>query len=296
MSAKYAIMAAHRQHFPVTLMCRLLDVSCAGFYAAQRRSPSARAHTDEELRLLVRAAHRQSRARYGAPRIQRALRKRDVHVAKKRIARLMRDDGLVGRRIRRGVSTTQRNAADPVAPNHLARDFAVRPTRTMNTAWVSDVTYIPTRMGWLYLAIVLDVTSRRIVGWATSACNDTALVLTALQRALAHRQPAAGWVHHSDRGATYTSHAYQHVIRRAVGVASMSRHANCWDNAVAESFFATLEWELLADADFASHIAAYRALVEFIDGWYNHERLHSALGYKTPVEFEHDLLRTPQAA
>lgn len=178
----------------------------------------------------------------------------------------------------------------------MARDFAVSTTRAVNTAWVSDVTYIPTRMGWLYLAVVLDVASRRIVGWATSACNDTNVVLQALQRALAHRRPPVGWLHHSDRGATYTRHAYQRAIAAAAGTASMSRHANCWDNAVAESFFATLEWELLDGTDFPSHTAAHHALVEFIDDWYNLHRLHSTLGYKTPMEFEQDLLRSPQAA
>jgi len=194
MSDKYAAIAAHRTAFPVTLMCRVLGVSCSGFYAAQRRVPSARTQADEPLRVQIRTAFHQSRKRFGAPRIMRALRAQRVRVSTKRIARLMQTDGLQGRAPRRFVITTQRNPADRVAPNLLDRDFAVRATRPLNTVWVSDVTFIPTRMGWLYLAIVLDLASRRVVGWATSAHNDTALVLEALQRALAVRQPPAGLV------------------------------------------------------------------------------------------------------
>ena len=182
MSDQYAAIAAHRTELPVTLMCRVLDVSCAGFYAAQRRLPSARAQADKPLRVHIRTAFGQSRKRFGAPRIIRVLRTPRVRVSTKRIARLMQADGWQGRPPRRFVRTTQRNPADRVAPNLLHRDFAVRATRPLNTVWVSDVTFIPTRMGWLYLAIVLDLASRRVVGWATSAHNDTALVLAALQR------------------------------------------------------------------------------------------------------------------
>ena len=296
MSDQYAAIAAHRTQFPVTLMCRVLDVSCSGFYAALGRVPSARTQADEPMRVQIRTAFRQSRKRFGAPRIMRALRAQCVRVSTKRIARLMQTDGLQGRRPRRFVITTQRNPADRVAPNLLDRDFDVRATRPLNTVWVSDVTFIPTQMGWLYLAIVLDLASRRVVGWATSAHNDTALVLAALQRALAPRQPAAGWWHHSDQGRTYTSDDYRAAIANAHGIASMSRRGNCWDNAVAESFFATLEWELLDGAPFATHTACHDALVTFIDTWYSHERMHSSLAYQTPVQFEQDLLRTRRAA
>lgn len=296
MSDKYAAIAAHRAEFPVTLMCRVLDVSCAGFYAAQRRLPSARHQSDEPLRVEIRTAFRRSGKRFGAPRIMRELRTRDRRVSTKRVARLMRADGLYGRPPRPWVTTTQRNPADRVAPNLLNRDFAVRPTRPLNTVWVSDVTFIPTRVGWLYLAIVLDLASRRVVGWATSAHNDTTLVLDALRRAVALRQPPKGWWHHSDQGSPYTSDDYQRALANAHGIPSMSRRANCWDNAVAESFFATLEWELLDGAHFVTHAACHRALVTFIDTWYNHERLHSALHFQSPVQYEQHLLRTPQAA
>lgn len=296
MSDKYAVIQAHRPDFPVTLMCRVLDVSCAGFYASRTRVASARAHEEEQLRVVVRSAFAQARKHYGAPRITAQLRSRGVPVAKKRVARLMREDGLVARRKRRFVVTTDSGHTQPIAPNTLARDFAIGPTRTLNTVWVSDVTFVPTAMGWLYLAIVLDLASRRVVGWATSAWNDTALVLLALQRAIASRQPPPGWLHHSDRGSPYASAAYRACVEAHGGTMSMSRTGNCWDNAVAESFFATVEWELLEDTHFSTHGAATRGLTDFIDGWYNVDRLHSALDYKTPVDFEQELLRTPRTA
>jgi transposase InsO family protein len=162
--------------------------------------------------------------------------------------------------------------------------------------WASDVTFIPTLAGWLYLAVVLDLSSRRVLGWATSARNDTALALTALDRALAVRSAGAGLVHHSDRGSGYASHVYRAALAGRGIEASMSRAGDCWDNAVVESFFATLEWEPLDGAPLRSHAGMTRALVEFIDRWYNHERMHSTLGYQSPVEYEQDLLRTTRAA
>lgn len=296
MSDKYAVIHAHRVEFPITLMCRVLAVSCAGFYASRTRITSARAHEEEQLRVLVRSAFVQARKHYGAPRITAQLRTQGVPVAKKRVARLMREDGLIARRKRRFVVTTDSAHTQPIAPNTLARDFAVEPTRALNTVWVSDVTFIPTAMGWLYLAIVLDLASRRVVGWATSAWNDTALVLLALQRAIASRNPPPGWLHHSDRGSPYASVAYGACVATHGGTMSMSRTGNCWDNAVAESFFATVEWELLDDTHFSTHGAATRGLTDFIDGWYNGTRLHSSLDYRTPVAFEQDLLRATRTA
>lgn len=296
MSDKYAVIAAHRREFSVQLMCRVLLVSTSGFYGAMARGPSARAAADDRLLVQVRATFTTFRKRYGSPRVHQQLRIAGTRVSSKRVARVMRADGLVARPRRRGVRTTDSAHTEPVAPNTLARDFAITPTRAVNTTWVSDITYLPTGMGWLYLAIVLDLASRRIVGWATSASLDTALPLAALQRALAVRQAPAGLLHHSDRGSQYASHEYRACLAAHGGIVSMSRRGNCWDNAVAESFFATLEWELLVDERFASHGAMHRALVTFIDTWYNHERLHSSLGYRTPVAFEQDLRRTLPAA
>ena len=294
MSDKYAVIAAHRSAFDIRLMCRVLSVSRAGFYAWQHRTPSAHTQTDADLRVEVRAEFKKARTRYGSPRVQRALRKRGIAVGAKRVARLMREEHLIARRPRPFVVTTQSAHAFPVAENRVARDFAVG--GPLNAVWASDVTFIPTLAGWLYLAVVLDLASRRVLGWATSARNDTALALTALERALAIRPPTTGLVHHSDRGAGYASHAYQAALRARAITPSMSRPGDCWDNAVVESFFATLEWELLAGAPLQSPAGMTRALVEFIDGWYNRERMHSSLGYVSPMQYEQDLLRTTRAA
>ncbi len=294
MSDKYAVIAAHRQDYPITLMCRVLSVSRAGFYAAQQRAPSARATADATLTATITDTFVRCQRRYGSPRIHRVLRSAGLQVGQKRIARLMRTAGLQARRRRRGAVTTDSAHTLPLADNVVARSFAVG--GAVNSVWVSDTTYIPTREGWLYLAVVLDLASRFVVGWATSAQNDTALVLAALHRAVAIRRPRDGAVHHADRGSTYASHAYRAALTTHGLTASMSRKGNCWDNAVAESFFATLEWELLGDGDFATRAMATRALVPFIETWYNRERLHSALGYVSPQTFEYDLSRTPRAA
>ncbi len=294
MSDKYAVIKAHRTEYPITLMCRVLSVSRAGYYAAQDRAPSPRALADAQLTATITTTFAQCQRRYGAPRIHRVLRAAGTYVSVKRVARLMRVARLHARRQRRRAATTDSAHALPLADNVVARAFAVG--GAVNTTWVSDTTFIPTREGWLYLAVVLDLASRFVVGWATSAQNDTALVVAALQRAVAIRPPCLGAVHHADRGSTYASHAYRAVLTACGMTASMSRKGNCWDNAVAESFFATLEWELLADGDFATRAMATRALVPFIEDWYNRERLHSALDYVSPNAFEQDLTRRRRAA
>jgi transposase InsO family protein len=294
MSEKYAVITAHRTEYPITLMCGVLSVSRAGYYAAQQRPPCARAVADEALLATITDTFTRCHRRYGAPRIHRALRARGTRVGKKRVARLMHTAGLQARARKRFVTTTDSTHGLPVAENLVARAFAVG--GPVNTVWVSDTTYIPTREGWLYLAVVLDLASRFVVGWATSGLNDTALVLAALQRAVAIRRPVPGAIHHADRGSPYASHDYRAALTAAGLTASMSRTGDCWDNAVAERFFATLEWELLADADFATRQMATRALVPFIETWYNRERLHSTLGYVSPHAFEQDLPRRRRAA
>jgi putative transposase len=295
-SDKYAVIAAHREDFTVTLMCQALDVSTSGFYAAEQRPPSAHATADAGLLVLVRAAHRKSQRRYGAPRVHRTLRAQGVRVAVKRVARLMREDGLVARPRRRWVRTTDSRHGHPVAPNVLDRQFDVTAIGGVDRVWASDITYIPTREGWLFLAIVLDLGSRRVVGWAMQATMEERLVCDALAMALAHRRPAAGLLHHADRGSQYAGRAYQALLAAHGLTSSMSRKGNCWDNAVAESFFATLEHELLAEADFVSREDARRAIFPFIEGWYNRERLHSSLGYVSPVEYEANLAVREKAA
>lgn len=299
MREKYAAIEAHRDQFPLALMCRTLGVERSGFYAAQARAagpPSARAATDEALLVDVRAAHTKSAERYGAPRVHAELQAQGRRVAKKRVARLMRADGLVARRPARRVRTTDSAHPHPVAPNHLARRFAVADIGGVDRVWASDITYIPTEQGWLYLAVVLDLGSRRVIGWGMRTTLEEALVLDALRMALAARRPPPGLLQHSDRGSQYAGGAYQALLAAQGITGSMSRKGDCWDNAVVESFFATLEHELLTDARFPSREAARRAIFAFIEVWYNRERRHSSLGYVSPVEYEAQLEARPQAA
>jgi transposase InsO family protein len=299
MSDKYAAIQAHRTQFPMRLMCEALGVSVSGCYdalARQAAAPSAHAVADEQLRVHVRAVHQKSRQRYGAPRVHRELQAQGVLVARKRVARLMREDGLVGRRHRKFVRTTNSNHAEPIAPNLLARRFDLTAHPTPDRAWVGDVTYVPTRSGWLYLAVLLDLATRRVVGWATGTTLATALPLAALERALRTRRPAPGLICHSDRGCQYASREYRAVLAAHGVQQSMSRRGDCWDNAVAESFFATLEHELLADADFMTPREAHAAVAAFIDTWYNPERRHSTLGYVSPVQYEQQLRQLARAA
>jgi transposase InsO family protein len=251
---------------------------------------------DERLRLSVRAAFRASRARYGAPRVHAELRDAGIVTSEKRIARLMREDALVARRRRRFVVTTDSDHQEAIAPNRLARAFAPTQHPVPDRVWVGDVTYVPTRTGWVYLAVLLDLTTRRVVGWATGRTLATALPLAALDLAVAARRPRPGLVVHSDRGSQYASQAYRAALAQYGAIQSMSRRDDCWDNAVAESFFATLEHELLAEADFHTRHEAEQALFEFIEVWYNRQRRHSSLGQLSPRQYERQLSQLTQSA
>ena len=274
-------------------MCRVLTVAPAGYYAwSKRRGPCARAIADERLLLNIRVSYRASDGTYGAPRVLRDVREAGFSVGQKRVARLMRRERLVGRRPRRFVRTTDSNHAHPTAPNRLARAFDVNGVATggaLNRVWVSDITYIPTHEGWLYLAVVLDLASRRVVGWAMRHSLDAELALSAAGMALAARQPAAGLLHHSDRGVQYASAEYRALLATHGIEVSMSRRGDCWDNAVAESFFATLELELIARRTWHTHAEARRAIFTYIETWYNRRRRHSTLGYLSPVAYEQQL-------
>jgi putative transposase len=280
---KYACIAQHRAEYPVGLMCRVLGVSRAGFYAWLDRPPSPRAQVNARLRVTIRAIHTESRRSYGSPRIHRELRAQGERHGRKRIARLMRVEGLRAKRSRRYRATTQSDTTRPAAPNTLDRQFALR---AVNRVWVGDVTACWTGEGWLYLAALLDLGSRRVVGWATSGALDQTLTRTALRRALVQRQPAAGLLHHSDRGTHYTAAEYQAALSAAHVAVSMSRRGDCWDNAVMESFFATLKVELVHDARWATRAEATAALATYIEGWYNRRRRHSTLDYLSPAEYE----------
>jgi transposase InsO family protein len=299
---KYACIAEQQRDFDVRLMCRLLGVSRSGYYAAQDRAArgtvSARTRTDQRLRLAIRTVHRTSRGRYGAPRVHAELRDQGLRCGRKRVARLMRADALRGRSRRRGRVTTQSAHPHPVAANVLQRQFAPAAQPGRDRAWAADITYLPTRDGWLYLAVVLDLASRRVVGWCAAPQLDTTLPLRALESALVRRRPAGGLVHHSDRGVQYASAAYQAALARHGAQCSMSRKGDCWDNAVVESFFATLKTELAEEqgpGPWPSRAAAQRTLADYLV-WYNTERRHTTLGYRSPLAYERDVLAPRQAA
>ena len=283
-----ACIARHRGEFPVRLMCRVLAVKPSTYYAWRKRPPCARAIADERLLLNVRVAYERSDETYGAPRIHRELRAAGTRVSKKRVARVMRADGLVARLPSRKVRTTDSAHAHPVAPNLLARQFDVNGV-AVNCIWVSDITYVPTREGWLYLATVLDLASRRVVGWAMRETLEAELALSALRMAVGARRPAPGLVHHSDRGAQYASAEYRALLAAHRIQASMSRKGDCWDNAVAESFFATLKVELIDRHRWPTRAAARQAIFRYIETWYNPRRRHSTLGYLSPVHYEAQL-------
>jgi transposase InsO family protein len=280
---RFAFIAVEKAHFPVRLLCRVLEVSRAGFYAWQDRPPAPRTQADERLGLEIAAIHAESRQRYGSPRVHAELGARGHRTSRKRVARLMRQHGLAGRRRRRFRATTDSGHTFPVASNVLARQFA-QPAPDL--AWVTDITYIATGEGWLYLAVILDLCSRLVVGWAVSERISRELTLTALDMALLRRQPLAGLLHHSDRGSQYASGDYQAVLTDAGIICSMSRRGNCWDNAVAESFFATLKVELVHDATWETRATARAELFEYIEVFYNGQRRHSSLGYLSPRAFE----------
>lgn len=283
---RYACIARHRGEYPLRLMCKVLEVSRSGYYASRRRAPSARMLADERLLLNVRVAFHESHGTYGAPRVHRDLREQDLRVGKKRVARLMQHDGLVARPRRAKVSTTDSSHALPIAPNVLDRQFTAD---GINRVWVSDITYIPTRVGKLYLAVVLDLASRRCVGWSLRESLETELVVSALEMALVERQPPTGLILHSDRGSQYASATVRGLLDAHGIVPSMSRLGNCWDNAVAESFFSTLEFELLARHDWQTPNEARLAIFRFIATWYNPRRRHSTLEYRSPVQYESEI-------
>jgi putative transposase len=280
---KYAFIAAQEVAFPVVVVCRVLDVSTSGFYAWRGRPASRRARRDAELGARIRAAHAGSKGRYGSPRVHAELRADGQRVGRKRVARLMKAAHLAGRRRRRFRATTDSNHAFPIAPNLLERDFTAT---APNEAWVTDITSIWTQEGWLYLAAILDLFSRRVVGWATSANIDRHLALAALGAALRERRPGAGLVHHSDRGSTYASGDYRSALDAHEMDCSMSRKGDCWDNAVAESFFASLKREVEQIETFESRAQATASIAEYIEQFYNLQRRHSTIGYYSPIEFE----------
>jgi transposase InsO family protein len=278
------IEAEKTQQRSVKRACELLEVSRAAYYTDLAGVPSARQVADEQLIEHIRQAHETSKGRYGAPRIHAQLRRQGRRHGRKRVARLMRAAGLHGRTPRRFKRTTIPDPAATARADLVRRDFAVN-AAAVNTRWCGDITYIPTWEGWLYLATVIDIASRRVVGFALAEHLRTGLVADALTNAVAARDPAPGVIFHADRGCQYTSGDYATLAGDLEVTLSTGRTGQCWDNALAESFFASLKGECLDQQPWPTRAAARRATVEYI-GWYNGTRLHSALGYQTPNEFE----------
>jgi putative transposase len=280
---KYAFINAQEVAFLIQAMCQALGVSRSGYYDwKERPEPSA----DVESVAMTgetAAAHKRSRGTYGSPRVHCDLRARGIRINRKRVERLMRERGLKGAQKRRFHCTTDSRHSLPIAPNTLDRDFdPPAPDRV----WAGDVTYIATDEGWLYLAVMLDLFSRRVVGWSVSSSNDTALASEALLRALVERRPEAGLLHHTDRGSPYAALAYTAILRQHGVVASMSRSGDCYDNAVVESFFGTLKAELVCGCTSPSRVVATAAIRDYIENFYNPQRRHSHLQYLSPIEFE----------
>lgn len=276
-------MKMHASQYPISKMCQVLQVGRSGYYAWRKRKPSIRQQANQILTAEIRRIYLKSRCTYGSPRIHASLLREGIKCGKNRVARLMRQAGLRGRKPkRRYPQTTQHRQGAIPTPNLLNRDFNARQP---NQKWVTDITYIDTAEGWLYLAPVLDLYGRRVVGWAMEDHMECSLVEAALKMAFLQRHPARGLLHHSDQGSQYTSEDYLELLNQHGCQISMSGVGNCYDNAAMESFFSTLKTEC-ADGQFTSHAQARTAIFEYIEVWYNRQRLHSSIGYLSPVEFE----------
>jgi putative transposase len=280
----FRLIEAERANYPVAVLCRMLEVSKSGYYAWRSRAPSKRSREDYALTQKIREVHRRSRETYGSPRVHAELRTLGVRCGRRRVARLMRIAGLRGCMRSKKRKTTRRDPRTAPAPDLLRREFvAAQP----NKVWLADITYIPTQEGFLYLAFILDAHSRKIVGWSMDSHMKTELVVDALQMAVWRRKPSAGLVHHSDRGTQYTAISFGKRLEEVGIVASMGRTGSALDNAMAESFVATLKSELLVHrGHFPDREVARSATFEYLEGFYNRRRLHSALSYRSPADYE----------
>lgn len=281
---KYAFIQSDLSLYDVALCCAVLEVSASGYYKSRQRGPGVRALRRAELAVKIQAAHAQNRGVYGSPRIHQVLLAQGESVCENTVARVMKERKIRAKTKRKFVPrTTDSTHGQPVAGNLLGRQFAAS---APNEKWVGDITYIPTDEGWLYLAGVMDLCSRKIVGWSMADHMETALITGALQMALLHRQPGAGLLHHSDRGVQYASEDYRHLLDLHGIQASMSAKGDCWDNACAESFWSTLKTELVNHEHYATREQARQSIFEYIEVFYNRKRLHSSLGYMSPEAFE----------
>jgi len=279
----FELVQSEKANYPINLLCEAVGVSRSAYYAWTHGTPSQRALANERILVEIRAIHAEHKERYGSPRIRTELHGRGIRVGKHRVARLMRENGIRARLRRRFRRTTDSRHGLPVAPNLLERRFT---TTAPDQAWVGDITYIWTAEGWSYLSVLLDLYSRRVVGWALRKSLNRELAVSTLRRALARRRPPPGLVHHTDRGCQYASSEYRRLLHKHSAVSSMSAAGDCWDNAVAESFFATLKKELVHGCAFETRSEAYDAISEYIDHYYNAKRRHSAAGNLSPINFE----------
>ncbi len=280
---KYAFIAAHEKEFPVLRMCQVLEVSESGYYAWRKREPSERKRVDEELGKRIEDAYLKNRQVYGSPRLHAELKEQGMHCGRKRVARLMRERGINAKQKRRRIKTTDSQHSNPVAPNLLKRDFTAD---APNTKWVADITGIETLEGWLYLAAIVDIFSRLVVGWAMGKERDEQLITLAAVMAVERRQPGAGLLHHSDRGSQYTSHGYQTLLKQYGIEISMSGRGDCYDNALMESFFGTVKEECVERQIYKTRAEARQSIFEYLEVFYNRQRKHSSLGYVSPYTYE----------
>ena len=280
---KYAYIQNHQHQFPVAGMCRALQVSRSGYYGWRHRGESRRAQRDSQLLSHIRRVHEQSRRHYGIVKCWKQLKAEGIACGRDRVARLRRQHGIYSKRRKRFVITTRSKHRHWIAPNLVNRAFTAH---TPNRIWVGDVTFIATRRGWLYLSVLIDLFSRKVVGWSMSGSNNGQLVKDTLEMAVQYRQPGQGLIHHTDRGATYAMQAYRDTLAAYGMYSSMSRKRDCWDNAVAESFFANLKNELVYWCNFKTRDEAKSAIFDYIEVFYNRQRLHQSLGYLSPEQFE----------
>ena len=280
---RFEFIHTEKANFPIQILCRVLEVSRSGYYRWRRAEPSKHSKQDEQLKVEIKAIHSESRGTYGSPRVHAELQAKGFEIGRNRVARIMAEEGVTGRRPARFCNTTDSNHDNPIAPNLVERKFnPVAP----NQIWAADITYIPTASGWAYLAVVLDLFSRRVIGWVTADHMRTELVLEALERALGTREIEGELIHHSDRGSQYASHRHREALERRGIMCSMSAKGCCYDNAVVESFFASLKKELVYRTNWLDCDEANMAIGEYIQVFYNGRRRHSTLGYVSPNDFE----------
>jgi len=290
---RYRFIQTHKDQFHIWIMCRIFGVSRSGYYSWLNRPLSDRAQSNEKLLVTIKSVHKKSKKTYGSPRIHSQLIKDGIICSRGRVARLMRNAGICAIQKRKFVVTTDSKHDLPVFENLLNRQFNID---MLNTVWTADITYIPTGEGWLYLSAVMDLCSKGIAGWSMDNRMKTDLVSNALMMAYGRRNPSIGLLHHSDRGSQYASEDYQKLLKGYGMQASMSRKGDCWDNAPMESFFHTLKTELTHHKIYQTHEEARRDIFEYIEVFYNRQRLHSSLGYKSPMEFESEFQTTVYAA